>query len=156
MIARGALVVLMALLDAAPLHGAEAVPAAEDPALETRVLRLADELRCLVCQNQTLADSHAGLAIDLRNQIREQMRQGISDEQIRAYMVQRYGDFVLYRPPLKASTWVLWFGPFLLVIAGMAVLGRVLALRQEPGATEELSAEQAQRATALLNEGERR
>jgi len=109
-----------------------------------------------VCQNQTLADSHAGLAIDLRNQIREQMRQGISDEQIRAYMVQRYGDFVLYRPPLKASTWVLWFGPFLLVIAGMAVLGRVLALRQETGATEELSAEQAQRATALLNEGERR
>src|SRR5947207_8496933 len=85
---------------------------AQDPPLERRVANLAHELRCLVCQNQTIADSNAPLAVDLRNQIREQMAGGKSDRDIVDFMVQRYGDFVLYRPPLKATTIVLWGGPF--------------------------------------------
>src|ERR1700687_5710113 len=86
----------------------EAAPAADDPALEQRVMTLSAELRCLVCQNQSLADSHADLAIDLRNQVREQMRSGRSDDQIKTWLTQRYGDFVLYRTPVKSSTWLLW------------------------------------------------
>ena len=131
----------------------EAAPVAEDPVLEARVLRLAEELRCMVCQNQTIADSQAGLAIDLRNQIRDQLKQGRSDAQIREYMVQRYGDFVLYRPPLKATTLLLWFGPFVLVIAGVAALGLVLARRAPAPAG--LSEDESRRAAALLGEGER-
>src|SRR5262245_32546410 len=100
----------------------EAAPAAADPALEARVTALASELRCLVCQNETIADSHADLAVDLRDQIREKMRQGQSNDQIVAFMVDRYGDFVLYRPPLKASTVLLWFGPLLLALAGIVTL----------------------------------
>jgi cytochrome c-type biogenesis protein CcmH len=92
-----------------------------DPRTEARLKALAEELRCLVCQNQTIADSNAPLALDLRNQIRTQIGQGKSDAQIRDYMVDRYGDFVLYRPPLKASTVILWAGPFVLLAAGLAV-----------------------------------
>jgi cytochrome c-type biogenesis protein CcmH len=127
----------------------EATPAAADPALEERMMALATELRCLVCQNQTLADSHAPLAIDLRNQIREQMRQGASESDIVKYMVARYGDFVLYRPPLKATTILLWAGPLLLLMGGLAALFLRLARRRaEPRA--EFSAEQHARAAALL------
>jgi cytochrome c-type biogenesis protein CcmH len=92
-----------------------------DMRIETRLKSLAEELRCLVCQNQTIADSTAPLALDLRNQIREQIAQGRSDDQIRGYMVERYGDFVLYRPPLKASTVLLWIGPFALLAIGAAI-----------------------------------
>src|SRR3954466_431322 len=88
---------------------AEAAPAAADPELEKRVNAISEELRCLVCQNQTLADSHAELAIDLKNQVREKVKQGMSERDIVDYMVERYGDFVLYRPPLKATTVLLWF-----------------------------------------------
>ena len=102
----------------------------EDPALELRVMRLSNELRCLVCQNQTIADSHAPLAIDLRNQVREQLREGKSEEEILSYMVQRYGDFVRYRPPVKMQTLVLWFGPFLLLAGGVFALMRQLRRRQ--------------------------
>src|SRR6185295_4917556 len=102
--------------------GKEAQSSSADPALEERVMQLSTELRCLVCQNETLADSRADLAIDLRNQIREQMRAGKSDEQIKAWLTQRYGDFVLYRPPVKSSTWLLWFGPFALLVVAAAVL----------------------------------
>ena len=102
----------------------------EDPALELRVMRLSNELRCLVCQNQTIADSHAPLAIDLRNQVREQLREGKSEEEILSYMVQRYGDFVRYRPPVKVQTLVLWFGPFLLLAGGVFALMRHLRRRQ--------------------------
>src|SRR5918995_2913228 len=87
---------------------------AQNPDLEKRVTALADELRCLVCQNQTLADSNAPLAVDLRNQIREQLARGASEREVRDFMVARYGDFVLYKPPLKASTVALWFGPVIL------------------------------------------
>ena len=100
----------------------EAAPAAADPKLEQRVNAVAEELRCLVCQNQTLADSHADLAIDLKNQIREKLKQGESEREITRFMVDRYGDFVLYRPPLKATTLILWIGPFLFLLAGLAVL----------------------------------
>jgi cytochrome c-type biogenesis protein CcmH len=106
----------------------DAAPAASDPALEERMLLIAAELRCLVCQNQTIADSHAGLAEDLREEIRKQLRAGRSDDEVRRYMTDRYGDFVLYRPPLKATTALLWFGPFALLALGAWML--VARLRQ--------------------------
>ena len=92
-----------------------------DARTEQRLKELAEELRCLVCQNQTIADSNAPLALDLRNQIRTQIAQGRSDTQIRDYMVERYGDFVLYRPPFKATTALLWIGPFALVLLGAGI-----------------------------------
>ena len=107
---------------------AEAPTVAADPVLEARVMAIAAELRCLVCQNQTIADSNAGLAVDLRNQVRDMLRQGQDRQQIVAYMTDRYGDFVLYRPPLKESTALLWFGPAALLLGGLAVL--VLVLRR--------------------------
>jgi cytochrome c-type biogenesis protein CcmH len=106
----------------------EAAPAAADPELEARMLDVTAELRCLVCQNQTIADSHADLAVDLRNQVREMLRRGDSKQQIIDYMTARYGDFVLYRPPMKATTVLLWFGPPLLMVCGLA--GLVLVLRR--------------------------
>jgi cytochrome c-type biogenesis protein CcmH len=107
----------------------EAAPAAEDPVLEARMMRIAAELRCLVCQNQTIADSHADLAQDLRQQVRVQLREGRSEAEILRYMTDRYGDFVLYRPPVKASTVLLWFGPALLLAGGLAMLLVVLRRR---------------------------
>ena len=115
-----------------------APPATPDAAFERRVTRLSEELRCLVCQNQTIADSNAELAVDLRNQVREQMRQGRSDDAIRSYMVERYGDFILYRPPVKASTVLLWFGPLVMVVGGIGGLAfyvrqrRRLAVDDDP------------------------
>ncbi len=122
-----AALLLLLLLPLAALSK-EAAPAAEDPVLEARVLRISAELRCLVCQNQTIADSHADLAQDLRQQVREMIRQGKTDAQIVAFMTERYGDFVLYRPPMKSTTWLLWFGPALLLVGGLAVL--ILVLRR--------------------------
>ncbi|HZP92893.1 MAG TPA: cytochrome c-type biogenesis protein [Burkholderiales bacterium] len=141
---------LMAAVFAGAAIAAEAPPAADDPALEKRVVQLTSELRCLVCQNQSLADSHADLAIDLRNQIREMMRAGKSDAEIRDYMVQRYGDFVLYRPPLKATTVLLWAGPFALLLAGFVGLVAYLRRRRARAEGPELSAEERARAQALL------
>jgi cytochrome c-type biogenesis protein CcmH len=112
---------------------AEALPAAADPALEARLVRITAELRCLVCQNQTIADSHSGLADDLRREVREQLRRGVSDEQVVQYMTDRYGDFVRYRPPLKASTVLLWAGPAVLLIVGLGFLALVLRRRAKLG-----------------------
>jgi cytochrome c-type biogenesis protein CcmH len=109
-------------------HAAEAVPAAADPVLEARMLKITAELRCLVCQNQTIADSHAELAIDLRQQVRELLQKGMTDQQISNYMTERYGDFVLYRPPFKSSTALLWAGPGVMLVGGLLVL--VLVLRR--------------------------
>ena len=106
-----------------------------NPQTELRVQHLAEKLRCLVCQNQSLADSHAELALDLRNQIRAQIRSGRSDEQITGYMVERYGDFVLYEPPFKATTALLWVGPFVLLAAAIGVL--IAVLRRRRAAAEE-------------------
>jgi cytochrome c-type biogenesis protein CcmH len=105
-----------------------AVPTAADPALEARMLAITSELRCLVCQNQTIADSHADLAVDLRAEVREMLRAGRSPDEIRRYMTDRYGDFVLYRPPMKPTTLLLWLGPALLLVVGGAAL--VVALRR--------------------------
>src|SRR5205809_456232 len=103
-----------------------------DEVLDRRAANLAHELRCLVCQNQTIADSSAPLAVDLRNQIREQMAAGKSDRDIIDFMVQRYGDFVLYRPPVKAATIALWAGPFLFMILGFVFLIRFVRRRRVP------------------------
>jgi cytochrome c-type biogenesis protein CcmH len=121
---------------------------AEDPDMEKRASALANELRCLVCQNQTLADSNAPLAVDLRNQIREQLAAGKSEDEVRDFMVARYGDFVLYRPPLKASTIALWAGPFVLLFAGIWALVRLL--RRPRPAPAELSEAERARAAKLL------
>jgi cytochrome c-type biogenesis protein CcmH len=107
----------------------DAAPAAADPALEARVLRLSAELRCLVCQNQTIADSNADLANDLRRQVREMLAKGASDREVIDYMTARYGDFVLYRPPVKSTTLLLWAGPAVLLVGGLSVLALVLRRR---------------------------
>ncbi len=107
-----------------------AEPVAQDPVLEKRLNALSAELRCLVCQNQSLADSHAELAIDLKNQVRDMMRAGKTDDEIKQYLTQRYGDFVLYNPPVKASTWLLWVGPFVLLVGGVFVLSFILRSRR--------------------------
>jgi cytochrome c-type biogenesis protein CcmH len=112
----------------------EAPPEAADPALEARMVRITSELRCLVCQNQTIADSNAALAVDLRQETREMLRKGKSDAEIVDYMTARYGDFVLYRPPLRATTVLLWFGPALLLAVGGAVLVIVVRRRSHMAA----------------------
>ena len=142
-----ALLLLAFATAAAPAK--EAAPAAQDPVLEKRMMALAEELRCLVCQNQTLADSNAPLAGDLRNQMREKMRLGASDAEIVDYMVARYGDFVLYRPPFKLATVLLWFGPLLLVAGGFAVLVRRV-LHRRPERDLEMSGSERKRAAELL------
>lgn len=109
---------------------AKEAPLAADPELEKRVMALSEELRCLVCQNQTLADSHAELAMDLKSQVREKLAAGMSDQDVVDYMVERYGDFVMYRPPVKGATFLLWFGPFALLAGGIVVLMRKLSRRQ--------------------------
>jgi cytochrome c-type biogenesis protein CcmH len=104
-------------------------PTADDPALEARMLAITGELRCLVCQNQTIADSHADLAVDLRQEVRELLQRGQTPEQIRRYMTDRYGDFVLYRPPLKATTAVLWLAPAALLAIALIALAVVIRRR---------------------------
>ena len=138
----------MARILALLLFFAGGAVAAEDPSLERRVTDLANELRCLVCQNQTIADSNAPLAVDLRNQIREQLASGRSEREIKDYMVARYGDFVLYRPPLKASTVALWAGPFLLLLLGIWIFYRRVARRRPP--EPQLSEGERERAAKLL------
>ena len=128
----------------------EAQPDAADPQLEKRVMMLSQELRCLVCQNETLADSRADLAEDLRSKIREQMKAGKSDKEIVAFLTDRYGDFVLYRPPVKPTTYLLWFGPFALLITGLALLFRYLKQRRELISERPLSPEERGRAEELL------
>jgi cytochrome c-type biogenesis protein CcmH len=120
--------VLCAVLGLNIVHAKEAAPAADDPALEARMQKIAVELRCLVCQNQTIADSPAGLSDDLRREIREQLQRGASDEQVVQYMTERYGDFIRYRPAVRGSTLALWVGPLVLLVGGVGVL--VFALRR--------------------------
>ena len=137
----------------APAPGREAQSASEDPVIEKRMMDLAEELRCLVCQNQTIADSNADLAADLRNQIRTMLKDGATDAQVRDYMTARYGDFVLYRPPLKGTTALLWFGPALLLVAGFVVLFRALRRRSQLP-EDALSPDEEARASALLGRPE--
>lgn len=129
-----ALVALSATFAVAPVAAKDAPPAVADPVLEARMQAIAIELRCLVCQNQTIADSNADLAVDLRNQVREMLRQGKSDREIIDYMTARYGDFVLYRPPVKTTTALLWFGPLVLLVGGLVILVLVLRRRSRMAA----------------------
>jgi len=131
----------------------QAEPVAADPALERRVGAVSELLRCLVCQNQTIADSHADLAIDLKNQIREQLRAGRSEAQVVEFMVERYGDFVLYRPPLKGSTAALWFGPAAFGALALGVVAVLVRRRRAVAGGEALSAAARARADALLAGG---
>lgn len=140
---------------AGAVHAKEAAPLAQDPALEARVMAIAEELRCLVCQNETIAASHADLAVDLRRQIQIKLAQGQSKRQILDFMVERYGDFVLYRPPLKASTVLLWAGPFVLLLAGGAVMAANIRRRRLSAQAAGMSPEEIQRARQLLDEGPR-
>jgi cytochrome c-type biogenesis protein CcmH len=127
--------------------------AAADPVAEKRLQALAAELRCLVCQNQTIADSNAELAIDLRREVRSMIQAGQSDAQIIDFMVNRYGDFVLYRPPVKGLTLLLWGGPITLLLLGVFGLIRHLRQRNQTlSAQSPLSAEALNRADALLKQ----
>lgn len=135
-----------------PLHAKEAVPMAEDEAVEQRMVAITEELRCLVCQNESLAGSRADLAQDLRREIRELIRQGKSDKEIMEFMVSRYGDFVRYRPPLKGTTFLLWFGPLLLLVAGIATLALYLRRRGKRVADAALTPDEQRQAEALLEE----
>lgn len=147
------LILLMCLMPVFAVAG-EARDLAEDPVLEKRMIVLADKLRCLVCQNESLASSHSELAEDLRREVREQMSKGMTDDQIIDYLVDRYGDFVLYDPRIKGTTLLLWFGPFLLLGGGGAMLFFQLRKRKRTLASTEteLTPEAAQRAAQLLNE----
>ena len=122
----------------------------DDPVIEARLAKLSKELRCLQCQNQTLADSPAGLAADLRREIREQMKAGKSDQEIIAFLTQRYGDFILYRPRVTYTTYLLWFGPFILLLAGLYVLFRYIKQRRDLIPEQPLSPDERQRAEELL------
>jgi len=128
----------------------EAVPIAADEKVEQRLISISEELRCLVCQNESLAGSHAELAQDLRHEIREQIKQGKSNEDIMTFMVSRYGDFVRYRPPLKATTLLLWFGPGLALVVGIAVLLTYLRRRNTRLTDVALTPEEQRKVDALL------
>lgn len=134
----------------------EAKPLADNPVAEARLKALAVELRCLVCQNQTLADSNAPLAEDLRREVREMIAKDMSDQEIIDFLVERYGDFVLYRPRWKVSTTLLWLGPFLLLIAGATALVLALRKRQKKLVDVALSEEERTRVAQLLSEGANR
>ncbi len=148
-----ACLMLLSTMMISPLVQAkEAALMAADPVLEKRVMALAYELRCLVCQNQSLGDSHSDFAIDLRSEMREQMSQGKSDEQVIEFMVQRYGDFIRFRPPVKSTTLLLWFGPLLLLMIGALVLFFSLKARKRTVKTTPLNDEERKRAEALLDD----
>ena len=142
--------VLAMQLAAVPAHANEAAPLADDPVVEARLLVIAEEVRCLVCQNESLAGSRADLAQDLRREIRSLIKQGKTDKEVMDFLVSRYGDYVRYRPPVKPSTWLLWGGPFVLLAAGLAAL--VLFVRRRRITSTPLSPEEQRQAAALLGE----
>ena len=133
----------------------DAVPLADDPLIEQRLINISEEMRCLVCQNESLAGSRSDLANDLRREIRTLIKEGKSDDQIRNFMVERYGDFVLYRPPVKPITWILWIGPFVILMMGIAGLFIYLRRRNSRVLNIALSAEENQRIDALLSNNEK-
>nr|WP_240142508.1 cytochrome c-type biogenesis protein [Nitrosomonas oligotropha] len=149
-----AAVLVFVLFLLAPLTGwsKEAVPVAENPEIEKRMLLLTENLRCLVCQNETIADSRADFSNDIRREIREQIKANKTDQEIVQFLVDRYGDFVLYDPPIKPTTFLLWFGPVILFVVGLGSL--IVYLRRRRIQIEDVSLSQAQleEAEALLNE----
>ena len=147
---RWLIILALALGSVVAAQAKEAAPLAADEAVEKRMVAISDELRCLVCQNESLSGSHAELANDLRREIRTLIREGKSDDEIMTFMVDRYGDFVRYRPPLKASTLFLWFGPALLFVLGLVSLVRYLRRRNAAIGDAPLSAEEQRQADTLL------
>ena len=137
-----------------PLHAKEAAPLAEDPVVEKRLIEISEELRCLVCQNESLAGSQAELAKDLREEVRGLIKEGKSDNEVKDFLVSRYGDFVLYRPQVKPTTYLLWAGPFLLLFIGLFALFRFLKQRSRVVVDSPLSDEEKKRAEALLKDGQ--
>ncbi len=146
------LTLLLALQCALPAYANEALPLAEDPVVEKRLIGISAELRCLVCQNESLAGSRADLALDLRREIRTLIKDGKTDAEITDFMVSRYGDFVLYRPPVNRVTWLLWFGPFVLLIGAVVVLVRMVRQSQNNKHPKGLDAAQRAKALALLQD----
>lgn len=144
---------LLIVLVSGPAWAGEARPLGEDPAVEARLKHLALELRCLVCQNQTLADSNAPLAEDLRREVRDMIVKNMSDKEIIDFLVERYGDFVLYRPPLKATTTLLWVGPFVLLLVGATVLVITLRRRARKVVDAPVTDEEHRRVEQLLAQG---
>lgn len=144
----------LACLPPVAVAAEQAQPLADDPQLEARVMDLSHKLRCLVCQNQTIAESNAPLAIDLRNQVREQLAAGKSEDAVVDYLVARYGDFVLYLPPFKGITLLLWLGPGLLLVGGAGWLAwRLRARAKEAETAPHLTQDERARARALLGGG---
>lgn len=133
-------------------YAKDAAPLADDPLTEQRLISISEEMRCLVCQNESLAGSRSDLANDLRREIRILIKEGKSDEQIRTFMVERYGDFVLYRPPVKPITWLLWIGPFVILLIGIGGLLTYLRRRERSVPNLKLTDEDNRRIDALLND----
>ena len=145
------LLLIGAVVLGSPVIAKEAAPMSADPEMEKIVNEISAELRCLVCQNQTIADSHAALAVDLKNQVREMVKQGKTRDDVVDYMVERYGDFVRYRPPIKPTTYLLWIGPFLLLIGGFIILVVNLRKRKELVTDTPLSEEEHQKLDSILH-----
>lgn len=145
---------ILALQCAFSSFAAEAPDLAEDPVVEQRLVLIAEDLRCLVCQNESLAGSRADLANDLRREVRSLIKSGKSDEEIKKYLVDRYGDFVLYRPPVKPVTWLLWFGPLVLLIGAVWLLLSIVRRNLKQTAAPELDAAQRAKAQALLQDSD--
>lgn len=147
------LVLALALfLPAQPGWSKEAIPVAEDPELEKRMIELSQDLRCLVCQNESLAGSRSDFANDLRREIREQLKAGKNNQEIIDFLVARYGDFVLYKPPVKSTTYLLWAGPFVFLLIGAIILYTYLKRRRRQIEDPVLSDQQRQQAENLLSE----
>jgi cytochrome c-type biogenesis protein CcmH len=133
-----------------PTFANEAPALADDPVVEQRLISIAEELRCLVCQNESLAGSRADLANDLRREVRTLIKSGKSDAEIKAFLVSRYGDFVLYKPPVKPTTWLLWFGPLLLLLGAVWLLFSTIRNTQKNANNNVLDDTKRARAQALL------
>ena len=146
------LTLFLALQFAVSTYAAEAVPLAEDPVVEQRMLIITEELRCLVCQNESLAASRADLAQDLRREVRGLIKANKTNQEIRDYLVARYGDFVLYRPAFKPMNYLLWFGPFLLLLGALVVLVRLVRRNQRNAAPTPLDPAQRAKAQSLLKD----
>ena len=151
---RNWLVIVLALLCAATSWAGEAPPLAEDPVVEQRLNAISEELRCLVCQNESLAGSRADLALDLRREIRGLIKANKSDQEIMEFMVSRYGDFIRYRPPVKPITWLLWFGPLLLLVGAVVVLVRMVGRSSRDSSPHQLDTAQREKAQRLLQEAD--
>ncbi|MBK9442768.1 MAG: cytochrome c-type biogenesis protein CcmH [Comamonadaceae bacterium] len=148
------LALIFALQCAFSSYANEAAPLAEDPVVEQRLTIIAEELRCLVCQNESLAGSRADLAMDLRREVRSLIKSGKTDAEIKEFLVSRYGDFVLYRPPVKPTTWLLWFGPLILLIGAVWILISIVRRSQHLTDTPVLDDQQRAKAQALLQEAD--